>query len=72
VPRLKCTFRDFISIILAHKFWLERQDGSHRQYKNDAGNRVTVAVHDLGDEIKPGTLKSMIRQSGLSQKLFRK
>jgi predicted RNA binding protein YcfA (HicA-like mRNA interferase family) len=68
LPRLKATFREFIEIILAHKFWLERQDGSHRQYNN----RVTVAVHDMGDEIKPGTLKSMIRQSGSPKKLFRK
>jgi predicted RNA binding protein YcfA (HicA-like mRNA interferase family) len=72
VPRLKCTFREFIEIILAHKFWLERQESSHRQYKDAAGNRVTVAAHDLGDEIKPGTLNTMIRQSGLPKSLFRK
>jgi predicted RNA binding protein YcfA (HicA-like mRNA interferase family) len=36
------------------------------------GNRVTVAVHDMGNEIKPGTLNAMIRQSGLPKKLFRK
>jgi predicted RNA binding protein YcfA (HicA-like mRNA interferase family) len=72
VPRLKCTFREFIKILEAHKFWLERQESSHRHYKNAAGNLVTVAAHDLGDEVKKGTLKSMIRQSGLSQKLFRK
>jgi predicted RNA binding protein YcfA (HicA-like mRNA interferase family) len=72
LPRLKATFREFISIILAHKFCLERQDGSHRQYKDEKGHLVTVAVHDMGEEIKPGTLKSMIRQSGLPKKLFRK
>jgi predicted RNA binding protein YcfA (HicA-like mRNA interferase family) len=72
VPSLKCTFREFIEIIELHKFWLERQEGSHRQYKNAAGNRVTVAVHDMGDEIKIKTLESMIRQSGLPKKLFRK
>jgi predicted RNA binding protein YcfA (HicA-like mRNA interferase family) len=72
VPRLKCTFREFIAIIVAHKFQLERQEGSHRHYKNAKGNLVTVAAHDLGDEIKTGTLQSMIRQSGLPKKLFRK
>jgi predicted RNA binding protein YcfA (HicA-like mRNA interferase family) len=71
VPRLKCTFREFIEIIEQHKFCFERQDGSHRQYKDPFGNRVTVAVPgSMGDEIKTGTLKSMIRQAGLSEKLF--
>jgi len=72
VPRLKCTFREFIEILERRKFWLERQDGSHRQYKNASGNRVTVAAHNMNDEIRPGTLESMIRQSGLPKKLFRK
>jgi predicted RNA binding protein YcfA (HicA-like mRNA interferase family) len=51
---------------------LDRQDGSHRQYKDASGNRVTVAAHNMNDEIKSGTLESMIRQSGLPKKLFRK
>jgi predicted RNA binding protein YcfA (HicA-like mRNA interferase family) len=73
VPRLKCTFREFIEIIERHKFCFEKQEGSHRQYKDASGNRVTVAVHGaMGDEIKTGTLKSMIRQSGLPEGLFRK
>jgi predicted RNA binding protein YcfA (HicA-like mRNA interferase family) len=72
VPRLKCTFREFIEIIERHKFFLERQEGSHRQYKDAAGNRVTVAYHKLTDEIVPDTLRSMIRQSGLPKSLFRK
>ena len=33
---------------------------------------VDVAAHSLNDEIAPGTLNSMIRQSGLSKRLFRK
>ena len=33
---------------------------------------VTVAVVNPGDEIRTGTLKAMIRQSGLPDKLFRK
>jgi len=33
---------------------------------------VTVAFHAIGDEIKPDTLASMIRQSGLPKSLFRK
>jgi predicted RNA binding protein YcfA (HicA-like mRNA interferase family) len=75
VPSLKCTFREFIAILEAHKFHLDRQEGSHRQYKRVSGGQtwlVTVACHNPADEIRPGTLKSMIRQSGLPKNLFRK
>jgi len=75
VPRLKCTFREFIAIIVAHGFKLDRQDGSHRQYigvVNGKTRMVTVAFHNINDEIKTGTLQSMIRQSGLRQNHFRK
>lgn len=33
---------------------------------------VDVTPHNVNDEIKTGTLKSMIRQSGLNQRLFRR
>jgi predicted RNA binding protein YcfA (HicA-like mRNA interferase family) len=75
VPRLKCSFREFIKIIEAHGFTLDRQDGSHRQYVGIVGAKrrvVTAAVINPGDEIRTGTLKAMIRQSGLPDKLFRK
>jgi len=68
-------FRNFIRILLAHGFVLDRQRGtSHRVYKGRVGGRtrlVVVAYHREGDDIKPGTLASMIRQSGLDRKLFR-
>ncbi len=75
MPRLKCTFREFITIIEAYGFVLARQDGSHRRYVGMVGakrRQVTVAVVNQGDEIRTGTLKSMIRQSGLPEQLFRK
>jgi predicted RNA binding protein YcfA (HicA-like mRNA interferase family) len=76
VPRLKCTFREFIWIIEANGFRLHRQGAtSHRQYRGVVARQVhyvDVAPHQLGTEIATGTLKSMIRQSGLSQSLFRK
>jgi predicted RNA binding protein YcfA (HicA-like mRNA interferase family) len=73
LPRLKCTYREAIEILENHKFWLERQEGSHRQYKNANGNLVTVAPHgSLGEEIGTNVLQSIIRQSGLPKKLFRK
>jgi len=50
VPRLKCTFREFIAAIVAHGFKLDRQDGSHRQYVgvvNGKTRMVTVAFHNI-------------------------
>lgn len=76
MPRLKCTFRDFISIIEAHGFKLHRHGKtSHRRYIGTVAGEtrfVDVAYHNLGDEILPKTLASMIRQSGLPKSLFRK
>lgn len=67
-------FRDFVRIILDHGFALERQESSHRVFKGTVGGLtriVVVAYHREGDDIKRGTLSSLIRQSGLSRKLFR-
>ena len=76
MPRLKCTFREFIAIIEAHGFVeIRHEGGSHRRYRAVLGGRahsVTVAYHAIGDEILPDTLASMIRQSGLPKALFRK
>ena len=49
--------------------WREvRQRGSHRQYKHpNKPGRVTVPGN-LGDEVKPGTLASVLRQVGLRRK----
>ncbi|MBA3810840.1 MAG: type II toxin-antitoxin system HicA family toxin [Caulobacteraceae bacterium] len=47
---------------------------SHRRYRGVVGGEVRfvdVSFHGLGDEIRPGTLNSMIRQSGLPKALFR-
>jgi predicted RNA binding protein YcfA (HicA-like mRNA interferase family) len=75
VPNLKCTFQEFIAIIEAHGFRFDRQVGSHRQYVGFIDGRrqiVTVACHSLNEYIQTGTLQSMIRQSNLPKKLFRK
>jgi predicted RNA binding protein YcfA (HicA-like mRNA interferase family) len=69
------TFREFIQIIEQHGFALLRQGkGSHRMYRGIVNGRVmqvVVAYHNINDEIRAGTLASMIRQTGLSKKLFR-
>jgi predicted RNA binding protein YcfA (HicA-like mRNA interferase family) len=68
-------FRDFIRILEAHGFALNRQRGSHRTYEGLVDGRVQVVVvacHRESDDIKPGTLSSMIRNSGLPKRLFRR
>ena len=76
MPRLKCTFRQFIDIIEMHGF-VEHRHGatSHRRFRGAVGGRVrlvTVAYHGINDDILPKTLDSMIRQSGLPKVLFRR
>lgn len=68
-------FRDFIDIIEENGFELHRHGAtSHRRYRGTVNGQVhyvDVAAHRLSDDILPKTLASMIRQSGLSKKLFR-
>ena len=67
-------FSAFLAIVHRHGFTLQRTRGSHRTYRGtvDGMTRiVTVACHRESDDIKPKTLASMIRQTGLPKRLFR-
>lgn len=67
-------FRDFIPILEANGFSLDREKKPHRHYKGvvDGKTRlVTVDYSQLGEDISPRNLASMIRQSGLPKKKFR-
>jgi predicted RNA binding protein YcfA (HicA-like mRNA interferase family) len=76
VPRLKATFDQVLQILLQNGFELHRHDGtSHRHYRGVVDGKVhivTLAPHSWSDDVRPDTLKSIIRQSGLSKKLFRR
>ena len=76
MPRLKCTFQQFHDVIDAHGFVLHNhQGGSHRRYRGVVKGEVRyvdMAPHSWSDDIKRGTLNSMIQQSGLPKKLFRR
>ncbi len=66
-------FSDFIRLLEVRGFELTRKSGSARIYKGQIGGKtrlVSVHFHRGSDDIKTGTLKSMIRQSGLPKKLF--
>jgi len=54
-------FRDVVRIIEANGFVLSRHHRRHVRY-------VTIACHSHGDDVKPKTLASIIRQSGLPKK----
>jgi predicted RNA binding protein YcfA (HicA-like mRNA interferase family) len=50
-------------------FFLARQSGSHRIYKNAEGLRVTVPYHS-GKELHPKILKSILRDADLTAEEF--
>lgn len=62
--------KEVCAILERNGFYEVRRKGSHivMQKHNDAGT-ITVPVPDHS-EIKPGTLASIIRQSGLEKKIF--
>lgn len=75
MPRLICTFQQVLDILLSNGFVVQRHDGtSHRQLRGIVSGevRVVTVAGKLSDEVAIGTLQSMIRQSGLSKKLFRR
>ena len=70
-------FRHFILILESHGFELDGQSRSPAIAftRVEIGGRtrvVVVACHSENDDIKRGTLSSMIRQSGLPKRAFRR
>lgn len=62
--------RELCRLLTQHGFQQVRQRGSHAvMQKRTETSSVTVPV-PLHDEIRIGTLQSIIRQSGLSRELF--
>ncbi len=59
--------RDIIKLIEADGWYKIDTKGSHMQYKHPAKpGRVTIAGHP-SDELAPGTLSSVLKQSGLKE-----
>ena len=58
--------RDLLKLIEADGWVHVTTSGSHRQYKHPLKKgRVTVPVHSMSDNLKPGTLNSILKQAGL-------
>lgn len=69
LPRL--TPRKVIAILKSSGFQLDHTTGSHFVfYHPETKRRVTVAYH--AKDIPPGTLRSILRQAGLSPEDFSK
>jgi predicted RNA binding protein YcfA (HicA-like mRNA interferase family) len=58
--------REAIRMLEAEGWFLVATRGSHRQYKHPTkSGRVTVAAGHPADDLAPGTLNSILKQSGL-------
>lgn len=58
----------FLAILTANGFVFVSQRGSHAKYRDNHGH--TVIIPHPRKDIPIGTLRSMIRQSGLPRELF--
>ena len=69
-------FRDLDRVLRENGFEVvpARGKGSHRYYERHIGERTyafSIPFHGANADIKPGTLRSIIRRSGLDRNLFR-
>ncbi|SFM80242.1 type II toxin-antitoxin system HicA family toxin [Thermodesulforhabdus norvegica] len=68
LPRV--TVEEVIRVLERVGFFLSRQSGSHRIYKNPDGKRVTVPYH-AGKTLHPKVLKSILKDAGLTLERFK-
>jgi len=59
--------REILRLLRANGFNLTRQKGSHRRFERGSF-QVTVSGHE-SDEIRPKTLRSIMKQAGLTPEL---
>jgi predicted RNA binding protein YcfA (HicA-like mRNA interferase family) len=57
--------REVIRLLERDGWRLDRQSGSHRQYRHATKPGTVTVAGNLGSELKPGTLASVLRQAGL-------
>ncbi|MDZ7625252.1 MAG: type II toxin-antitoxin system HicA family toxin [Ignavibacteriaceae bacterium] len=60
--------KEIIKLIEADGWYLDRQKGSHKQYKHpEKKGIVTISMHKLSDEVAQGTLGSILKQAKLDK-----
>jgi predicted RNA binding protein YcfA (HicA-like mRNA interferase family) len=67
LPRV--TASEVIRVLERIAFTLNRQTGSHKIYKNNANQRVTVPYH-AGEILHPKLLKSILNDAALTVEEF--
>ena len=67
LPRVSAA--DAVRVLEKVGFFLARQSGSHRIYKNAEGRRATIPFHS-GKELHPKILKSILRDADLTVEEF--
>ncbi len=68
LPRI--TAGDAIRALQKAGFFLVRQSGKHKIYKNAAGNRVTVP-HHLSQVLHPKVLRNILQDADLTVEEFK-
>ena len=59
------TVREVIRLLERDGWRLDRQRGSHRQYRHPTKTGTVTVSGNLGSELRAGTLSSVLRQAGL-------
>jgi len=62
--------KELCRLLSQHGFQQVRQRGSHAVMQKRIGNSTVTVPVPMHDEIRIGTLQSIIRQSGLARQLF--
>ncbi len=57
--------RELVTLIEADGWRLVRQKGSHRQYHHPSKPGTVTVSGNLGIDVPPGTLSSVLKQAGL-------
>jgi len=66
MPRLpKLTAKEIIIVLEKLGFYLSRQSGSHKIYKNADGKRTTIPFH-ANQTLHPKILKSIIKDAEIT------
>ena len=58
--------RDLIKTLEGAGWRKVRTSGDHRVFKNNEG-RITVVSGKLGDDVRPGTFRAVLRQTGIKE-----
>lgn len=58
--------REVIRLLERHSWLHVRTTGDHRIYRHSDG-RVTVVSGRLGDDVRPGTWRAILKQTGIEE-----